>query len=536
MLLALLENSGPGAFGWTVTVLYLVVVGLICVYGAHRFWLVFLFMRGDRRRHDEPAARFDTPPRVTVQVPLFNEGPVARRIIDAACGLEYPEDRLQVQILDDSTDASVRIAAEACAKWRARGVDVAHVIRPDREGFKAGALQHGLKTATGEIVAVFDADFLPHADFLKKTVDHFTEEKICLVQTRWGHLNRRGGPLTWCQSILLDGHFAIEHEGRNATGRWIHFNGTGGVWRREAIDDAGGWSAETLSEDLDLTLRAQSRGWTCKFLTGVECPAELPPTVMAYKSQQHRWAKGTTQAAMKHFVPLMRRKLPLGIKSELFFQLLWPVASVLITSSAVLFFPAFYIDVRQAAAPLWSSGTLQWALLMGGLVSASVFYVFSQVAVGVGFLRSALSLPLLISFGAAIAVTNTKGVFEALLGMKSGFVRTPKYNRVDGNDADGADHADEPTEDRQSGRSLPWSKIAVVAVESALALYMVVCIAIATTATATIVSLPLLVLFLLGYGWFAIVSALDLAGVKARWPTPRPLRQQAPAALPTTRT
>lgn len=536
MLLALLESAGTGVFGWIVTLLYLGVVGMICVYGVHRFWLVFLFLRGDRQRYEQPGARFETPPRVTVQVPLFNEGPVARRIIDAVCRLDYPKDRLQVQILDDSTDASVRIAAEACAKWRSRGVDIEHVIRPNREGFKAGALQHGLKTATGEIVAVFDADFLPQPDFLQRTVDHFTDSNVCLVQTRWGHLNRRGGPLTWCQSILLDGHFAIEHEGRNATGRWIHFNGTGGVWRRAAIDDAGGWSADTLSEDLDLSLRAQAKGWTCRFLTGVECPAELPPTVMAYKSQQHRWAKGTTQAALKHFIPLMRRKIPLRVKSELFFQLLWPIASVLITISALLYFPAFYIDVRQASAPLWTSGMLQWALLMGGLVSAAVFYILSQVAVGIGFVRSLLSLPLLIAFGAAIAVTNTKGVLEALLGMKSGFVRTPKYNRVDGNDQHDDEYDEGPTEDRQSGPSLPWGKIGVVAFESFLAIYMLVCIVIATSAAATIISLPLLVLFLLGYGWFAIVSALDLAGVQLHRPSPRPGRQLSATALPSTRT
>ena len=536
MQLASLDTAGAGAFGWTLTILYLGVVGMICVYGVHRFWLVFLFSRGDRRRNDEPMRRFETPPRVTVQVPLFNEGPVARRVIDAVCRLDYPKHRLQVQVLDDSTDASVRIAADACRKWQARGLDVEHVIRPDREGFKAGALQHGLKTATGDIVAVFDADFLPKPDFLKRTVDHFTDPNVCLIQTRRGHLNRRGGPLTWCQSILLDGHFAIEHEGRNANGRWIHFNGTGGVWRRAAIDDAGGWSADTLSEDLDLSLRAQAKGWTCRFLTGVECPAELPPTVMAYKSQQHRWAKGTTQAALKYFVPLMRRKLPFAVKSELFFQLLWPIASVLITSSAVLYFPAFYIDVRQSSAPLWSSGMLQWLLLMGGLVSAAVFYTVSQIAVGVGLVRSVLSLPLLIAFGAAIAVTNTKGVAEALLGLRSGFVRTPKYNRVDGSERDDAQHDETPTEDRQGGFSLPWGKIGVVAVESLLALYMVVCITIAITATSTIISLPLLVLFLLGYGWFAIASALDLAGVQIPRPRPRPMRSPSAAALPSTRT
>lgn len=503
-----------------VTAAYLLTVGTICVFGVHRFWLLLLYLRGNAKRFTQPESRFDTPPRVTVQVPLFNEGPVAKRVIDAVCRLDYPADRLQVQVLDDSTDDSVRVAAEACDAWRARGVDVDHVRRPDRAGFKAGALQHGLASATGGFIAVFDADFLPDPTFLRQTIDHFCDERVGLVQTRWGHLNRRGGPLTWCQSILLDGHFAIEHEARNATGRWIHFNGTGGVWRRAAIDDAGGWSADTLSEDLDLSLRAQARGWRCRFLSPVECRAELPPTVLAYKSQQHRWAKGTMQVARRYFWPLMRSPAPLAVKSELLFQLTWPVASVLITLSALLYFPAFFIDVRQASGPLWSSGVLQWLLLTAGLCSAAAFYTASQVLVGVGLLRGLLSLPLLIAFGAGIALTNTKGVAEAMLGLESGFVRTPKYNRLDHQDNRNGATGDAPSEDAQSRSKWPWGKLGLIAAELSIAAYMVVCIAVASTAPATIISIPLLLLFLLGYGWFATASILDLATAR---------RRQAPA-------
>ena len=269
--------------------LYLLVLGGLSLYGLHRYWILYLYWRHYKKA---PPLREPPPPpvwpRVTVQLPLYNEYYVVERLIDAVCRLDYPRDRLEIQVLDDSADESRALASRKVAEKRAAGFDIHDIHRHDRRGFKAGALADGLQTARGELIAIFDADFLPPADFLKRTVPYFADERIGMVQARWGHINADYSLLTRIQSVYLDGHFILEHTARNRSGAFFNFNGTAGVWRRETIDDAGGWSDDTLTEDLDISYRAQLMGWRFVFLPDLVCPAELPVDVGAFRSQQHR--------------------------------------------------------------------------------------------------------------------------------------------------------------------------------------------------------------------------------------------------------
>ena len=287
-----------------VLAIYYLVLGTLAVYGVHRLALVALYYR-TRRRSNPSEIQPAHWPLVTVQLPIYNERYVVARLIDAVCALDYPPDRLEIQVLDDSTDETQQIAAARVARYRALGFDIHHLHRLDRNGFKAGALEAGFARARGELLAVFDADFVPQTDFLRRTVFHFADPRCGMVQARWDHINRGYSWLTRIQAIFLDGHFLIEHAARNRSGRFFNFNGTAGVWRRQAILDAGGWQHDTLTEDLDLSYRAQMAGWKFLFLPEVTVPAELPVDINAFKRQQYRWAKGSVQTARK----LLRRIL-----------------------------------------------------------------------------------------------------------------------------------------------------------------------------------------------------------------------------------
>jgi len=289
------ENAGFADF---VMYLYFISLLILFAFGAHGFVMVYHYMKQRGMERIQPP--LIQTPRVTVQLPLFNELYVANRLIDAVCALEYPKDKLEVQVLDDSTDETVELVAAAVTQYRALGYDIKHIHRTNRTGYKAGALKHGLETASGEFVAIFDADFVPNKDFLIMTIPHFfTDPKIGVVQTRWEHLNREYSMLTRTQAFALDGHFVIEQDVRNKAGYFIQFNGTGGVWRKTTIIDAGNWQSDTLTEDLDLSYRAQLRGWKFKYLCDVTSPAELPAEVNALKSQQFRWTKGAIETARK---------------------------------------------------------------------------------------------------------------------------------------------------------------------------------------------------------------------------------------------
>ncbi|MEE8460330.1 MAG: glycosyltransferase family 2 protein, partial [Phycisphaerales bacterium] len=359
-------------------VYYGAVLSVICVYGLHRYWVVWLFIR-HRHRVDgvEPAGRFEELPRVTIQLPMFNEQHVAVRVIEAACAIDYPGDRLEVQVLDDSTDESADIARRCCERLAAAGHRVRFIHRLDRDGFKAGALANGLDSATGEFIMVFDADFVPPPDVVRRVIDHFTDDQLGMVQLRWSHLNRHDSLLTEIQAMFLDGHFVIEQTARAAGGRWFNFNGTAGMWRRTCIDDAGGWQHDTLTEDTDLSYRAQMKGWRFRYLSTVTCPAEVPPTVSAFLTQQHRWNKGLIQTAIKLMPRIMTSGAPMKTKLEAWFHLTSPLVHVAIILLALLAAPALLLPWR--ADGLGLSGVtafiLGTTLIVLGTLAASTFYV-----------------------------------------------------------------------------------------------------------------------------------------------------------------
>ncbi|MGA9992367.1 MAG: cellulose synthase family protein, partial [Thiobacillaceae bacterium] len=304
-----------------ILILYFFVLSILAIYGWHRYYLVYLYMK---HKGNAPAPPPDLAvlPRVTVQLPIFNEMYVADRLIDAVCEIDYPRELLEIQVLDDSTDETTSIAELAVRRHAARGFDIHYLHRVDRTGYKAGALEAGLHQATGEFIAIFDADFVPPVEFLKKTLPHFaTDPRIGMVQARWGHINQDYSLLTKIQSILLDAHFVLEHGARNRSHCFFNFNGTAGIWRRETIGSAGGWQHDTLTEDLDLSYRAQLAGWRFVFLPDLVSPAEVPVEMNSFKSQQHRWAKGSIQTCIKLLPRILGSKQPLSVKVEAFFHL-----------------------------------------------------------------------------------------------------------------------------------------------------------------------------------------------------------------------
>ena len=524
------------AIKWPLTFAYLGLLSVICFYGAHRFVLLALYRLRAKSGVYEPEQRYtlDNLPTVTVQLPMFNEGTVAERIIDAACKLDYPLDKLQVQVLDDSTDESVALAEARCDYWRSQGIDIQFIHRVDRSGYKAGAMDEAMDEVKGELVAVFDSDFVPERDFLLRSVHAFTDPEIGMVQTRWEHLNREQNWLTRAQAIFLDGHFLVEHPARHRSNRWIHFNGTGGLWRKTAILEAGNWSARTLSEDLDLSIRAQLKGWKLAYLPQVDCPAELPPQINAYKTQQHRWAKGTTQCLRKLYPKVLFGKTPWHVKTECFFQFTWPVASIFVTLSALLYFPAFYVDfaIADPAERTWTGTMLGGLLFVFGFCGAAVFYAFGQRIAGRSFFKALLHVPLLVAVGSGIALTNTRGVLEALFGHETPFLRTPKFNDV----------ASESTEmdDKTTARSkFNWVKpnVYMPFVELAFGLYMVICIYLAIRYDVWEAT-PLLACFAAGYIGFGYTSMKTLLASRkpkrkaATEPAPQPTLT-APRPAPT---
>lgn len=413
-----------------ILVSYFFVLSILAVYGWHRYYLVYLYMRHKDSQPVEPPP-LDPLPVVTVQLPIYNEMYVADRLIDAVCRIDYPRELLEIQVLDDSTDETTEIAQLAVRRHVLQGIDIKYFHRTDRTGFKAGALEAGLNVARGRFIAIFDADFLPRPDFLQRLLPHFGDPGVGMVQARWGHINQDYSLLTKIQSILLDGHFVLEHGGRNRSGRFFNFNGTAGVWRREAIDDAGGWQHDTLTEDLDLSYRAQMRGWRFVFLPGVVAPAEVPVEMNAFKSQQHRWAKGSIQTCRKLLPELLQADLPLQVKVEAFFHLSANFNYLLMAMLCVLMFPSMVIRYEMG----WYEMLLiDVPLFFAATMSFCNFYVVCQRELHKDWLTRLRYMPFLISIGIGLSVNNTKAVLEALFDRKSEFNRTPKY-RIEG-DAD----------------------------------------------------------------------------------------------------
>ncbi len=395
----------------------------LAFFGLHKYFLLYLFFK-HRRRQAPPPPEPAVWPRVTVQLPIYNEKYVVERLIEAVCRLDYPRDRLEIQVLDDSTDETLEVAAVAVARARAQGWQIEHLRRNDRTGYKAGALQFGLLRARGDLLAVFDADFVPAPDFLRAIVPQFHDPEIGMVQARWGHINRDYSLLTRVQAIFLDGHFLIEHTARSRSGRFFNFNGTAGVWRREAIFSAGGWQYDTITEDLDLSYRAQLAGWRFVFLPDVVAPGELPVEISAYKTQQHRWAKGSVETARKLLPGILRSDLPWKVRLEAAVHLCSNFSYLLMAIPAMLLLPA--LQVQFALGWKWMLyGYI--AMFFSSSLSVMIYYdVAERHAVGRRRGRWRY-LPFLMALGIGMSLNNAKAVVEALFKRRGEFKRTPKY-------------------------------------------------------------------------------------------------------------
>ena len=411
------------AFDWAILIAYFGVLSILAVYGLHRYHLVYLYFKY-RDNLPRPKHKLVALPKVTVQLPIFNEFYVVERLIDSVCRMNYPRHLLEVQVLDDSTDETRGAAERRVRKYAALGYDIHYLCRPDRNGYKAGALEYGLKRASGELVAIFDADFAPNPDTLLETVDFFSDPQVGMVQIRWGHINPDYSLLTKVQSILLDGHFILESGTRNRSGRFFNFNGTAGIWRRVAIEEAGGWEHHTLTEDLDLSYRAQMKGWKFIFLPEVTAPAEIPVDMNSFKSQQYRWAKGSIQTAKKILPKILWGNWPLTVKVEAFFHLSANIAYPLMVLLGLLLFPALIIRFHQGWFELL---LLDLPLFMAATFSVSSFYVVSQREVYPDWKSRLKYLPFLMSVGIGLSLSNSKAVLEALAGIDSSFIRTPKF-------------------------------------------------------------------------------------------------------------
>jgi cellulose synthase/poly-beta-1,6-N-acetylglucosamine synthase-like glycosyltransferase len=411
-----------GSVGYLVwTICYLAVLFGLSAYGIHRYVIIYLFLK-NRKRVSVPVGRFEQLPKVTVQLPIFNEIYVVERLLKSVSALDYPRDLLQIQVLDDSTDNTRDVTSSCVEELRSRGFDVELIHRNNRVGFKAGALATGLKSAH-EFVCILDADFVPPPDLLRRTVDFFTDPKVGMIQTRWGHLNRTYSMLTRVQAMFLDGHLLLEQTARSRSGRFFNFNGTAGLWRRSCIEEAGGWQHDTLTEDLDLSYRAQLAGWKFVFLPDVVTPAELPVDMNGFKSQQHRWTKGSIQTCKKLLPTIWRSELPLLIKLEATGHLMSNFAYLLLACLCVLLHPAtggptgwvrtFLIDI-----PIFLTASL----------SVAVFYICAQRELNPRtWMKEILLLPCLLALGVGLSLNNARAVLEAMFNHQSDFARTPKY-------------------------------------------------------------------------------------------------------------
>jgi cellulose synthase/poly-beta-1,6-N-acetylglucosamine synthase-like glycosyltransferase len=502
-----------GRAAWTA---YIAVLSLLCIYGLHRYFLVMLYYRV-RRKNPQPRACFRELPTVTVQLPMFNERYVARRIIERACAIDYPRDRLEIQVLDDSTDDTVAIARETVERMRAAGYDIVLLHRTDRTGYKAGALETATKVAKGEFILIFDADFMPTLDILQKTIHYFADPQVAMVQTRWDHLNRRASILTQAEAILLDGHFIIEHTARNRTGRYMNFNGTAGIWRKSAIDDAGGWQHDTVTEDLDLSYRAQLKGWKFVFLPDLASPAELPPEMNAFKAQQHRWTKGIAQTCVKVLPAVLCSDRDWRIKLESVFHLTSGCVYVLVVLLSLLIGPALIgkLIIRDEEYPFWRL-ICDLGLFYIGTGSALSFYVVSQRQIRRSWAGTLRFIPALMAIGIGIALNNATAAIEGFFCKAGEFVRTPKFG--DKADRLGGWHK-RLTGLRFRGSWKAW-------LELGLALYMTTCLCtfffFDKWFERISAALPFLGLFIFGYFYVAIHTFYG------RWLTTR--RQAAVSA------
>ncbi len=413
-------------------IFYSTILTIVLIFCLHRYYILFMYFK-NKHKTPVPLKFFDELPHITVQLPVFNEKAVVKRLIESVIKLDYPRELLEIQVLDDSTDETTEMARALVTQYALQGFHIHLIHRTDRSGFKAGALAQGMNICKGEFILVLDADFVVNPDMLRKTIHFFTNPKIGMVQIRWEHINREFSLLTQLQSILLDGHFVIEHTARNRAGLFFNFNGTAGIWRKDAIISAGGWQADTLTEDLDISYRAQLKGWKFIYLKDDVAPAELPIEMNAFKSQQHRWAKGSIQTALKLLPTIWRSAFPLSIKLEATFHLAHNFCSILVLFLLIVMLPSLSHRVHQNWIKM---ALMDLPIILITMLSFSSFYAASQREIFKNWWTRIMYLPLVTGLGTGLLVNNVRATIEAMLGNDSPFIRTPKYgvakNRTSG--------------------------------------------------------------------------------------------------------
>ena len=471
-----------------VLISYFVSLSILFVFGLHGFIMIFYYNKYKNVKNN-PKNDIITNYKVTIQLPLFNELYVVERIINTVCEIDYPKENMEIQVLDDSTDETVQITAKIVEEKRKEGFDIKHIRRSNREGFKAGALKEGMKTAKGEFIAIFDADFIPQKEFLKKTLGFFTDEKVGMVQTRWEHINGDYSILTKAQALALDGHFVIEQTVRNKAGFFINFNGTGGVWRKSCIIDAGNWDGTTLTEDLDLSYRAQLNGWRFVFLKDFTSPAELPSEINALKSQQFRWTKGAIETAKKILPLVWKAKIPLRVKLQSTFHLSNNIVFPFILLAAILNVPLTFI---KNSGPHHVYIAVM-SIFVLAFIGTFLFYLFSQKDIRADWRKKIVLFPLFMAGSMGFAVNNSRAVFEGLMNRKSEFVRTPKFKLVDNKDS--------LIGKKYMTRKLGFS----VYVELIMAIYCLIGIA-ASLYFLELAALPFQILFFIGFSFVSLTS------------------------------
>ncbi|HSE21881.1 MAG TPA: cellulose synthase family protein [Pyrinomonadaceae bacterium] len=496
-------------FDWIILIAYFAILGTLAVYGAYRIKQVIDFWRY-RKFVPEPAGRFSPEelPLITVQLPLFNELYVVERLLNAVTAIDYPREKLEIQVLDDSTDETVKVAEAVVARYAEQGFDIHYIHRSDRTGFKAGALENGNKSAKGELLAIFDADFVPKPDCLRKLVDFFTDPLVGCAQMRWAHINGNYNLLTRLQTIMLDGHFVVEQTTRNRTGGFFNFNGTAGIWRRKAIEMSGGWQHDTLTEDTDLSFRAQLMGWKFVYLLDEESPAEIPVEINAFKAQQRRWAKGVMQVGLKLYPRIWLAPLPLRVKLEMFFRLTGNISYPLMIIASFLQFPLLLVRYNQ---PFYHLMVLDLPLLFFSSISVVLFYGTAVWYLDKKRTPRLLHLPLVMALGIGLAFSNARAVLEALLGVKTEFVRTPKYQVED--------TADETWKRKKYKRKRGLLPL----LELGFAFYFLMAIAYAIRLHMW-GTIPFLFLFFFGFAYMGVMSILQTASgrrISTLW---RPLK------------
>jgi cellulose synthase/poly-beta-1,6-N-acetylglucosamine synthase-like glycosyltransferase len=467
---------------------YFVSLSILFLFGLHGFVMMF-YHRKYGHKNPVPDSEFKPDKLVTIQLPLYNEMYVIERLINSVCDIDYPKDKMEIQVLDDSTDETTAIVAKVVEEKKKLGFDISHIRRGSREGFKAGALKEGMRIAKGEFIAIFDADFIPQKEFLKKTLSYFTDDKVGMVQSRWEHLNGDYSIITKAQALALDGHFVIEQTVRNKSGFFINFNGTGGVWRKKCIEDAGNWHADTLTEDLDLSYRAQLIGWRFVFLKDFTSPAELPSEINALKAQQFRWTKGAVETAKKILPLVWKSKVPLRVKLQSTFHLTNNLVFPFILLAAILNVPLIFIKNSGAHDIYFAI----MSLFVLAFISSFLFYMYSQKDIRTDWQKRIVLFPLFMAGSMGLAVNNSRAVFEGLMNRKSEFVRTPKFKQ-------------ESEKDTFVGNKYLNKKLGLsVFVEAVLAVYCFIGV-LSSIYFMELASIPFQVLFTLGFSFIAYTS------------------------------